>query len=91
MASLEEAFAKLDMWKNSQTPLKVTVVTKGGMPEILRGQILSTDSSVGLVGLFVDKGRLYPRLDIRGAFFRIGTRFLEATREDGLLTFEDIS
>jgi len=91
MASLEEAFAKLDMWKNSQTPLKVTVVTNGGIPEILRGQILSTDSVEGLVGLFVTKDRRYPRLDIRGASFRMGTRFLEATREDDLLTFEDIS
>jgi len=89
MASSKEAFLKLEIWKKSKTVLKLTVVTKGGMPDTLRGQIVATDEESGLVSFVVSKVRSLPRIDLNGATFRIGKRSLEARRDEDLLTFEE--
>jgi hypothetical protein len=89
MASSKEVFSKLEMWKKSKTPLKLTIVIKRGMPEILRGQISATDEDSSVVGFFVSKDRGYPRFDLRGASFRIGKHVLEAERDEEFLTFEE--
>lgn len=90
MASSSEAFAKFRIWKNSNTVLKVTVVTKGGKPDILRGWIFSVDEPNFLVG-FALKDRSLRTFDVSDADFRVGSRIVEAERgEDGedFLVFE---
>jgi hypothetical protein len=50
MTSSRDAFARFEIWKKSETFLKVTLTTKGGKPEILRGQIVALDEDELVVG-----------------------------------------
>jgi hypothetical protein len=78
------------MWKNSNTVLKVTVATKGGKPDILRGRIFSADEPNFLIG-FALMDRSLKTFDVSNADFRVGNRIVEAERgEDGedFLVFE---
>ena len=43
MASSKVASEKLRMWKNSRTVLKLTMLTKGGIPEMFTGEIIAFD------------------------------------------------
>jgi hypothetical protein len=90
MASSKEAFAKFGLWKASSTVLKLTAVTKGEMPEILRGEISSLDEELCLVGFAVTATRSYKGIDFGGASFRVGKRVVEAERGEDCLMFEEI-
>jgi hypothetical protein len=89
MASSKEAFERFGMWKKSRTVLKLTVLTKGGMPNILRGEVASLDEREGLVGFAVTATRDFVTLDFNGASFKIGKRVVEGERRGDLLTFEE--
>ncbi len=86
----KEAFDRFGTWKKSRTVLKLTVLTKGGMPEIRRGRISSFDMELRLVALAVSATRDFATLDLNGANFRVGKRMVEVTRgEEDFLLFEE--
>ncbi len=90
MASSREAFDKFGTWKKRRTVLKLTVLTKEGIPEILRGRISSFDVECKLVGFSVMATRDFPTLDLNGAKFKVGKRMVEVSREEeDLLVFEE--
>jgi hypothetical protein len=91
MASSEQAFARFGMWKKFRTGLKLTVVTKGGIPEILRGRISSLDEELCLVSFAVTATRSFRTIDFRGASFRVGECGVEAKRGEDCLTFEEVA
>ncbi|HEV2195146.1 MAG TPA: hypothetical protein VGR55_06170 [Candidatus Acidoferrum sp.] len=91
MASSVEAFDKFRMWKKSRTVLKVTVLTKGGYPNILTGEVVSVIEETFSVGFLDPKTRKAWVNDFRDASFRLGKRSLEAERSTGeLLMVEEL-
>jgi len=91
MASSKEAFAKFGVWKESRTVLKLIAVTKGGIPEILRGRISSLDEELRLVGFAVTATRSFKAIDFSDASFRVGKCVVEAERREDCLMFEEIA
>lgn len=83
MASSREAFDKFWTWKNSSTVLKLTVLTNGGKPEILVGEIASIDEELSLVAFAITRERSFRVIDFSDASFSIGKRLLEAERPTG--------
>jgi hypothetical protein len=63
MNTTEEAFAKFEIWRNSQTFLNLTVIERNKEPEILRGQIISIDEGLSLICFSANKSQ-FPRLDL---------------------------
>jgi len=90
MASSKEAFDKLWTWKKSKTLLKVTVVTKGDLPETFVGAVTFPEEKFLRVG-FADHSTRSPRIvDLGECSFMVGERVLLAEREGGeILTCED--
>jgi len=90
MASSTEAFRKLGSWKKSKTVLRVTILTKGGMPNILTGMVLATDAEAMQVGFAALPSRDIGALDLSGAVFSVGKHSLEARRSpEDILLFEE--
>lgn len=90
MASAKKAFAKFGMWKESKTRLILTIVTKDGMTEKLKGQIFEIDAKSGLVSFQVGTTRWVSRLNIGGASYQVGTSVLEAELEGKIWMFEEM-
>jgi hypothetical protein len=89
MASSEEAFARFWMWKKSHTVLNLTVVTKGGIPEKLIGEISAIDEDASLVSFLVAGTRDFCRILFADASFGLEARALSAERPTGdVLRFE---
>ena len=78
MASSLEAFEKLDMWKNSNTLLNLTVESQPSIRQ--RGHIFHVDEELDEVGFVDEVTRDHVGLVLRGANFTIGERTLEARR-----------
>jgi len=90
MASSSDAFRMLGNWKKSKTVLKVTVLTKGGIPETLRGLIMAVDEEAMLVTFASLPSRGMGNLDLRGTEFTLGKRSLTAARSpEEILSFVD--
>lgn len=89
MNTTEEAFAKFEIWRKSQTFLKLTVIELNKEPEILRGRIISIDEGLSLICFSVNKSR-FPRLDLTGASFQAGKHLVEAKRGEDFLMFEEL-
>lgn len=90
MASSSEAFAKLDMWRKSNTPLKVTVIVDGKIADVLTARIGASDPDAGLVALAFDETRTFKSLDIDDAEFLVEPSRIVATRnESDWLVFEE--
>jgi hypothetical protein len=90
MASSEEAFARFWRWKKAHTVLKLTVLTKGGMPEKLIGAIVAIDDEALVVGFVVHKTHEFPRISFADASFGLEVRALSAERPTGdVLRFEE--
>ena len=68
MASSSEAFEKLEMWRKSKTPLKVTVIVGGETTDVVSARIAAIDSAAGLVALAFDETRFFKSLDIPSHF-----------------------
>ncbi len=88
MASSKEAFDKLGMWKKSRTVLKLTMLTKGGMPNIFRGEISWLDADSEVVTFVESATRDILPIDLSGASFKVGKRAVEATHAIGFVVFE---
>lgn len=92
MASSSEAFEKFEMWRNSKTSLKVTVIVGGKTTEVLMGRIFCADSDASQIGL------LNPLVmhssvafDVEDASFSIEESRLVATRnESDWIIFEEV-
>jgi hypothetical protein len=90
MASSKEAFAKFGTWKKLRTVLKLTILTKGGMPNIFRGEISWFDAERKVVTFVESASRGILPVDLSGASFRVGKRMVEARRgKEDLLVFEE--
>lgn len=90
MASSKVAFDKLGTWKKSRMVLKLTMLTKGGMPNIFRGEISWLDAEGKVVSFAVSATRDFLPLDLNGANFRVGKRMVEARRgKEDFLVFEE--
>jgi len=85
MASSKEVFAKFEVWKESRTVLKLTEMTKGEMPEILRGKISSLDEERHLIGFAVTATRSFKAIDVGDASFQVGKCVVEAERGEDCL------
>ena len=90
MASSSEAFEKFEMWKNSKTPLKVTVFEGGKNTGVLVGLVIVLDSDAEQVGI---SNRLvmhsFAPFDVEGAEFSIEPSRMVVTRnESDWLVFE---
>ena len=83
MASSKEAFARFWTWKNSHTVLRLTVLTKGGTPEKLIGEISSIDEDSLLVGFAVRRTRDFRTICFADASFGLEDRALSAERPTG--------
>ncbi len=92
MASSSEAFEKFEMWKNSKTSLKVTLIVEGKTVDVLMGRIFCADAEASQVGLsnplvmhsFVD-------FDVEDSSFSIEETRLVATRnESDWIVFEEV-
>jgi hypothetical protein len=89
MASSRDAFSKFSMWKNSRTPLNLTVVTHGRV-ERFRGTIFHVDELDLLVGFADDATRVSKQLDFSGdgISFAVESGKVEVTCLDlGRVTF----
>jgi len=84
------AFSRFATWKNSKTVLRVTVFTKGGVPDIWQGQVFSVDESRDLVGVTDDASRKFSRIDLSEASFSVEARSVIATHEIGWVRFEEL-
>ena len=90
MASSSDAFRKLESWKKSKAVLKVTVLTKGGVPDILTALVMATDEEAMKIALALLPSRGLVALDLAGARLEVGKRLVEATRSaEDVLSFED--
>jgi hypothetical protein len=87
--SSREAFAKFNTWKTSRTVMKLTIVTKGELPEMLRGEISSLDEKLDLVGFGPTTVHPYKIFDFSAAIFQVGTRVVEAECGEDYLMFEE--
>ena len=92
MASSSEAFAKLEIWRNSKTPLKVTVIVGGKTTDVLMGRLFFADpdeSQIGLSNPLVMHS--FVAFDVEGASFSIEESRLVATRnESDWIVFEEV-
>jgi hypothetical protein len=91
MASSSEAFEKFEMWKNSKTSLKVTMIVDGKPADVLMGRIFHVDSETSLVGISNPLVmHSFARLDVEDADFSIEESRLVATRnESDWIIFEE--
>ena len=87
--SSQEAFAKFDTWKTSRTVMKLTVVVRGKVPEMLQGKISSLDEKLNLVGFALTTPRRYKLLDFSAADFQVGKRVVEIECGEDYLMFEE--
>jgi hypothetical protein len=91
MASSSDAFLRLDRWKNFKTPLKLTVLTKGGMPEVFRCVVTATDEECFVFSFIPNGTRDLKKIDLRGARFSLGKRSMIAEKsEEDVLKWEEI-
>jgi len=93
MASSSEAFDKFETWKNSKTPLRVTLIVGGKTGDVLVGTIIATDSEASHVGI---SNRLvmhsFAGFDVEDAEFSIEDSRLVATRnESDWIIFEEVA
>jgi len=93
MASSSEAFEKFEMWKNSKTSLKVTMIVDGKPGDVLMGRIFHAESETSLVGLSNPLVmHSFARFDVEDAEFSIEDSRLVATRnESDWIIFEEVS
>lgn len=90
-ASAKKAFAKFEVWKESKTLLILTIVTRDGLIEKLKGQISAIDAKSGFVNFQVGTTRWVSRLNIGGASYQVGSSVLEAEQEEGSIwMFEEV-
>jgi hypothetical protein len=90
MASSSETFAKLDTWRKSNTPLKVTVIVGGKTTDVLTARIGGMDPDAGLVALAFDETRSFKSLDIEDAEYSVEQSRVVVTRnESDWLVFEE--
>jgi hypothetical protein len=89
MDSSRVAFEKFDIWKKSNTVLRVSVWTNGGLPDIWTGSISSADESKGKVAL-VREGwpHLIEVFNVEGAEFEVEDRSVEVFLEGDRFRFE---
>lgn len=91
MSSSQKAFAKLALWKKSQTALRLTVVTNSGVPDKHIGEIFSVDGKDLVIGFVVRSTHEHFAIDLSGATYLLGARALEARRgEDDFVAFEEL-
>lgn len=92
MASSSEAFAKLEMWRNSKTSLKVTLIVGGKTTDVLMGRLFCADSEASQIGLSNPLVmHSFVAFDVEGASFSIEESRLVATRnESDWIVFEEV-
>ena len=89
MASSSETFERFSKWKNSRTPLKVTVIERGQPEDTYSGRIDTTDSVAGLVGICIGV-KSYRTFDVGDAVFSIEPDRVVVARDDvEWLVFEE--
>ena len=93
MASSSEAFEKFEIWKNSKTSLKVTVIVGGQTIDVLMGKLFFVDSESLLVGISNPLViHSFKQIDLEDAAFSVEDTSLSATRnESDWIVFEEIS
>ena len=91
MASSSEAFEKLETWRKSKTPLRVTVIVGGKTTDVLVARIAALDPSASQIGLAFDATRSMRALDVEDAEFSLDKSRLVITRsESDWLVFEEL-
>jgi hypothetical protein len=91
MASAEDIFSRFWMWKKSHTVLRLTVLTKGGTPEKLIGEIAAIDEDAFLVSFVTRKKGDFRTIWLGDASFGLEDRVLSAERLTGdILRFEEL-
>jgi hypothetical protein len=92
MASSSEAFAKFEIWKNSKTSLKVTLIVGGNTTDVLMGRLFFVDSDAGTIGISNPLVmHSFAQLDVEDAEFSVEDSRLVATRnESDWIVFEEV-
>ncbi len=90
MASSIEASDRLGKWKKSRTVLKLTILTKDGIPEMLTGSIVALDDAALLLCFAPRGSKDFRTLDLAEAAFSIGKRKLGVERGEDILSFEEL-
>ena len=81
MTSSSEAFSKFAIWKNLDTPLKLTIIERGKSEFIVSGRIDGLREETSEIGL-VTPERLFGWFDVEGAEFSIEPGRIVASRND---------
>jgi hypothetical protein len=81
--ALERAFAKLALWQESETTVKLTVVEVGEAPQTFTTKIAVVDESSRQISFVVGHKRSYRVIDLSDASFQVGDSVLAAERPTG--------
>lgn len=92
MASSSEAFEKLETWRKSKTPLKVTAISVNAT-DVFFGRLFCADpeaSQIGLSNPLVMHSAI--GFEVTGAVFSVGESRVVATRnESDWIVFEEVA
>ena len=81
MASSSEAFSKFSIWKNLDTPLKVTMLERDEPEIVVCGRIDALDEAASQVGI-ISPEREFGMFDVEGAEFSIEPGRVVVSRND---------
>ena len=81
MASSSEAFAKFSIWKNLDTPLKVTMIERDESEIVLFGRIDALDDATSHIGI-ISPDRQFGEFDVERAEFSVERGRVVASRND---------
>ena len=81
--ALEQAFAKLALWRESETIVKLTVVEVGEAPQTFTTKITVVDERSRQISFVVGHKRSYRVIDLSDASFQVGDRVLAAEHPTG--------
>ena len=81
MASSSEAFARFSIWKNLDTPLKVTMIERDEPEIVLCGRIDALDEGASQIGI-ISSDRQFGAFDVDEAKFFIERGRVVVSRND---------